>query len=183
MSIKRVLFVPDAIIHKYEEVRSDKKLVKEFLPVKVGEVNEIQASVNMWSDNPLDRKIYQQNMIDNGKLSDKEQYTKYMENLVSKTTIKNSRLKAWNKKGPKPYRNLLGLILLSRNSEKDLEHIPTVHIEKINLINNRIIQLLESNRKSLFVLYEVDAKIYKNNMPLLKNKKLIMEKVISERSK
>ena len=56
MSIKRVLFVPDAIIHKYEEVRSDKKLVKEFLPVKVGEVNEIQASVNMWSDNPLDRK-------------------------------------------------------------------------------------------------------------------------------
>ncbi len=183
MSIKRVLFVPDAIIHKYEEVRSDKKLVKEFLPVKLGEVNEIQASINMWSDNPLDRKLYQKNMEENQKLCDKEQYDEYMDKLVSKTIIKNSRLKMWNKKGPKPYRNLLGLILLSKTSEKDLEHIPTVHIEKINLMNNRIIQLLESNRRSLFVLYEVDAKIYKNNLPLLIKKKLIMEKVISERSK
>ena len=183
MSIKRVIFVPDAIIHKYEEVRSDKKLIKEYLVPKVGEVGEIQATINMWSDNPLDRKLYQKNMIDNGKLSDKEQCDEYMEKLVSKTTIKNSRLKMWNKKGPKPYRNLLGLILLSRNSEKDLEHIPTVHIEKINFMNNRIIQLLESNRKNIFVLYEVDAKIYKKNVVLLKNKKLIMEKVISDRSK
>ena len=183
MTSKRVLFVPDAIIHKYEEVRSDKKLVKEFLPVKQGEVNEIQASINMWSDNPLDRKLYQKNMEENQKLSDKEQYDEYMDKLVSKTIIKNSRLKKWNKKGPRPYRNLLGLILLSKTSEKDLEHIPTVHIEKINLMNNRIIQLLESNRRSLFVLYEVEAKIYKKNVVLLKNKKLIMEKVISDRSK
>ena len=183
MSSKRVLFVPEPIIHKYEEVRSDKKLVKEFLPVKLGEVNEIQASINMWSDNPLDRKLYQKNMIDNEKLSDTEQYDEYMDNLVSKITIKNSRLKMWNKKGPKPYRNLLGLILLSKTSEKDLEHIPTVHIEKINLINNRMIQLLESNRKNIFVLYEVDVKIYKRNLPLLIKKKLLMEKVISERNK
>ena len=137
----------------------------------------------MWSDNPLDRILYHKNMIDNEKLSDTEQYTKCMEKLVSKITIKNSRLKMWNKKGPKPYRNLLGLILLSNNSEKDLEHIPTIHIEKINLINNRMIQLLESNRKNIFVLYEVDVKIYKRNLPLLIKKKQLMEKVISERNK
>ena len=75
------------------------------------------------------------------------------------------------------------MILLSPNVEVMLKDISTPLIQKITSINNRIVEDLERKKRNMFVLYEVDAKIYLQNCPMLKRKGKIMEKVIQERVK
>tara|TARA_B100000035_G_C20987550_1_gene548537 strand:+ start:91 stop:642 length:552 start_codon:yes stop_codon:yes gene_type:complete len=180
-SVKKVIFVPDALIHKYEEDMSEKKLIKENLPSCEDEVTEFQAKLNLWNDNDKERKICESNTKENGKIDDLVEFRECMQNLVSKNTIKNVKMKKWHERGPKPHRNLLGLILLSSKTEEDLSNIHMKDIVKLCNKLDFIIKFLEEEKKQLFVLYEVDAKIYKKNIPLLKRKKLVMEKVLSER--
>ena len=55
-------------------------------------------------------------------------------------------------------------------------------IEKISIMNEKVVEHLEAKKRYMFVLYEVDAKIYLRNCPMLKRKGEIMKKVIQERA-
>lgn len=183
---KSVRFVPEPIVEYFSENRASKKCFNFQMPPVQGEVSEIAAKINRWSDSPQDCELYETNMQINTISSEINDFSARRENtksLTSKTVIKELKLKNWHTRGPKPLRNLLGLILLSPNVEVMLKDISTPLIQKITSINNRIVEDLERKKRNMFVLYEVDAKIYLQNCPMLKRKGEIMEKVIQERVK
>ena len=179
-------FVPEPIVEYFSENRFSKKCFNFEMPPVKGEVSEIAASVNKWSDSLLDQELYETNTKINSVSPEIIDFIAKKENtssLTSKKIIQELRLKNWHKRGPRPFRNLLGLILLSPNVERMLKDISTPHIEKIITMNNKVVEHLEAKKKHMFVLYEVDAKIYIQNCPMLKRKGEIMKKVIQERVK
>ena len=163
---KSVRFVPEPIVEYFSENRSSKKCPNFELPPVQGEVSEIAASVNRWSDSSHDRELYETNTqinIVSPEINDFSALRENSKSLTSKKQIQELQLKNWHRRGPRPFRNLLGMILLSPNVENMLKDISTPIIEKISIMNDKVVEHLEAKKRYMFVLYEVDAKIYLQN--------------------
>lgn len=183
---KKVRFATTGKVRRYEENRLGKKLQKEYLPQSSSEreVSEIQAKLNLWSDSEVDRNLYDTNTEINNispEVQDFKARDENLFNLVESITIAELRLQYWYKRGPKPLRNLLGMILCSDTPEKDLNTLQSNTINDLIRITKKMIENLENGKKQTYCLYEVSTHLSKKNIPLLKKRIKLMEEVIESK--
>lgn len=183
---KKVRFAETGKVKRYEENRLDKKLQKEYLPQSSSEreVSEIQAKLNLWSDSEVDRDLYDTNTKFNNispEVQDFKARDENLFNLVESRTINELKLQYWHKRGSKPLRNLLGMILCSYTPEKDLNSLQSNTINDLIRVTNKMMENLENGKKQTYCLYEVSAHLSKKNIPLLKKRLQLMENILESK--
>ena len=183
---KKVSFAKKGRIRYFNENIESKKCAKYYLPPSTTEreVSEIQAKLNLWSDSEQDRNLYHTNTEINcisPEVQDFRERDENLFNLVESITIAELRLKYWYKRGPKPLRNLLGIILCSGNAKKDLETLQTKTISELIWVTTKMIERLQNGNKKSYCLYEVSAHITRKNIPLMVSRIKMMEDIIENR--
>ena len=183
---KKVSFAKKGRVRYFSENIESKKCVRNYLPPSTTEreISEIQAKFNLWSDSEADRKLYDENTKLNcisSKVQDFKERDDNLFNLVETRTINELRLKYWHKRGPKPLRNLLGIIMCSDDAKKDLETLQTKTISELIWITTKMIERLQNGNKKSYCLYEVSAHLTRKNIPLMVSRIKMMKDIIENR--
>ena len=103
-----------------------------------------------------------------------------MKNLLNLTQIKEAQLLNWHLRGPEPLRYLMGHFLLSNidTFREEIKKVSPQVVKKIISMIDTVVIDLESDKISIYVLYEAGAKIFKNNTGLLKARSKIMKEYL-----
>lgn len=179
---KKVRFSKKGKVAYFQENIESKKCIKDYLPPSTTEreVSEIQAKFNLWSDSEEDRSLYNTNTEINSISPEVQDFKERDDNLfklVEGRTIKELRLEHWYKRGKKPIRNLLGLIMCSGSAKKDLETLSSKTINDLIFVTTNMIERLQSGKKKSYCLYEVSAHLKIQNIPLMKGRIKLMDEI------
>lgn len=128
-----------------------------------------------WCDNEIDAELYQVLKLTNSFLTDDNELKENMKHLIKMPQIKEAQLLNWHKRGPNPLRYLMGNLLLSNNLRGEIKKISPQVVRKIIIMIDKTVTDLESEKISIYVLYEAGAKIFKKNTDLLKTRSKIMK--------
>lgn len=140
----------------------------------------IPSGSSCWCDDKIDAEIYQVHKKTNALLDDVIELKDNMKGLLSISEVKESQLQNWHQRGPNPLRYLMGHLLLSNINcfNQEIKKLSPIVLKKI--VNNidQTVEDLESDKISIYVLYEAGAKIFKKNTVLLKERSGIMKEYL-----
>ena len=140
----------------------------------------LSSGSSSWCDHEVDAELYQVYKTMNALLTDDEELQSNMKSLVKGAQIKESQLLNWHLKGPEPLRYLMGHLLLSNIHifREEIKKISPQVVKKIITMIDKAVVDLESEKISIYVLYEAGAKIFKKNTGLLKSRSKIMKETL-----
>lgn len=130
----------------------------------------LPSGSSCWCDDKVDAELYQIYKRTNGFLTDEVELKKNMKELLNKSQVQEAQLLNWHQKGPNSLRYLMGHILLSGNYNEEIKKISPYVLKKIVQMLDQTVSDLESEKISIYVLYEAGAKIFKKNTGLLKKR-------------
>ena len=140
----------------------------------------IPSGSSSWCDDKVDAELYQVYKRTNSFLGDDVELKNNMKNLVTRSKVKESQLLNWHQRGPNPLRYLMGHLLLSTIScfNQEIKKVSPMVLKKIVSTIDQTVEDLESEKISIYVLYEAGAKIFKKNTGLLKTRSKIMKEYL-----
>ena len=140
----------------------------------------LPSGCSSWCDHEVDAELYQVYKTMNALLSDDKEFRGNMKNLLNLTQIKEAQLLNWHLRGPEPLRYLMGHFLLSNidTFREEIKKVSPQVVKKIISMIDTVVIDLESDKISIYVLYEAGAKIFKKNTGLLKARSKIMKEYL-----
>ena len=159
----------------FDTPRSENICPKFYLPSVIGEMPPyLQTGGSQWSDDELDRQIYQINTrlnninpavqdVDALELCRKE-------GIMKKSQIKESRVRNWHLMGPDPIRYLVGHILTSSSARQDIAKLSPKIQKRVKKMLSQMIKDLETGKKENICFYEAGSKAGAQHVGLLKGR-------------
>ena len=140
----------------------------------------LPSGCSSWCDHEVDSELYQVYKTLNGFLTDDKEFKGNMKNLLNLSQIKEAQLLNWHLRGPLPLRYLMGHFLLSNidTFKEEIKKVSPQVVKKIITMIDTAVKDLESDKISIYVLYEAGAKIFKKNTGLLKGRSKIMKETL-----